>query len=95
MIKKIIEETFDQVNEKYLEYMNNEEWEKSFDESGKKFPEIIGSMASRAMDDSLIFTKNVLIRLLESEDFKRELFKDMMKQAEEEKKRTGKNPFDL
>lgn len=52
-------------------------------------------ISSRAMSDSIKFSKNVLRRLLNSEDLKRELFKDMLEQAEAKKKRTGKNPFDV
>lgn len=95
MYQEIMEEIFKQVNEKYLEYLDSDEWEKSFGESGKKFPEIIGAFSRKSMEDSLIFIKSVLIKLFSSEDFKRELFKDMMEQAESERNRTGKNPFDL
>lgn len=95
MDKKIIEDVFDQVNEKYLEYLKSEEWEKSFDESEKKFPESIIAFISRARIESVAIAKAALVKLLDSEDFKRELFKDMMEQAESEKKRTGKNPFEV
>lgn len=95
MYRKIIEETFDQVNEKYIEYVNSEEYVKSFDESEMEFPDIVAALASRAKEESLAITKAVLVKLLDSEDFKQELFKDMLKQEEAEKKRTGKNPFDL
>lgn len=95
MHKKIIEDIFGQANEKYAEYLNSEEYEKSFDESEMDFPDIVATLASHAREESLAITKAVLVKLFDSEDFKCELFKDMLKQAEEEKKRTGKNPFDI
>lgn len=35
------------------------------------------------------------LEYLESEEFNRELFQEIIAQAEEEKRRTGKNPFDI
>lgn len=39
--------------------------------------------------------KAVITKLLNSDDFKRELFNDMLDQAKDEEKRTQRNPFEV
>lgn len=45
--------------------------------------------------DSTCFMQRVFEKLMDSDDFTRELFKDMMEQAKKEEQRTGRKPFEI
>lgn len=90
--KKIIEDVFDDIEERYLEYLNSEDLEKSFEHlKDKDVLSIILEFISKSRSDSVEIAKAALIKLFNSKEFRQELFKDMMKQEEKEKKRTGEN----
>lgn len=55
--------------------------------------QVIGKFCVIARNDTLDIVRTVLIKLLNSDDFKRELFKDMTEQADKERMRTGKELF--
>lgn len=75
--------------------------ENKFNEKFKKYQgTLIGTeVASELYTDTLFdctkFIWEVLKRLMDSDDFKRELFNDMMEQAKDEAKRTQRNPFEV
>lgn len=78
MEKKVIANVFKKAEEEYLEHLKSEEFNKGFDDTEKDFPNIIGAFAAKARSDSFTFTEKVLLELFESEEFKRELFKEMI-----------------
>lgn len=95
MNKEIIDNIFNEVGDKYLEYLNSEDFEKNFEDiKSQGVSQAIGKFCVIARNDAVDIMRAVLIKLLNSEDFKRELYKDMMQLVEEERRRTGKERFD-
>lgn len=92
-MNKIIEEIFKQMDEEYLKFLESEEYYNKYE--NKNIGEIVSMLCSQARNDAITYTKKTLIKLFESEEFKKELFQEMLAQAEEEKRKNGKNPFDI
>lgn len=95
MKKEIADKIF---NEAYQEYTKN------IEENGvKKFTKYNGldnlqtfsMMYTDIFLDSTRFMHRVFEKLMDSDDFKRELFNDMMNQTKDEAKRTQRNPFEI
>lgn len=88
-MKKISDINCDEA--KFMEKLNNYN-----NEEGVLTTESAVSFAYvTSIDMSIQFMWEIFNDIINSEDFKKDLFDEMIKQAKEEYKRTGKNPFEL
>lgn len=98
IIQKVLTECFNNLSEDILDRKKfTERWYEENEKGGNRAG--IESEIAYAYSESLLnaieYTKATMIKLFNSEDFKRELFNDMMEQAKKEAQRTQENPLEV
>ena len=98
IVEKAFTECFNDLPEDILDRRKfTERWYKEKEKGGNRagIESEIAYAYSEALRNAIEYTKAAMIKLLDSDAFKRELFKDMMEQAKKEQQRTQRNPFEV
>lgn len=96
IVQKVLTECFNNLPEDILDRGKfTERWYKEKEKGGNiaGIESEIAYAYSEALHNAIEYTKTAVIKLFDSDDFKRELFNDMIEQAKKEQQRTGKEPF--
>lgn len=98
IVEKVLTECFNDLPEDILDRKKfTDRWYKEKEKGGNRagIESEIAYAYSEALRNVIEYTKAAMIKLFGSDDFKRELYKDMMEQAKKEVKRTQRNPFEV
>lgn len=98
IVEKALTECFNDIPEDILDRRKfTERWYKEKEKGGNRagIESEIAYAYSEALRNAIEYTKSAVIKLFDSDDFKRELFNDMLEQAKKEQQRTQRNPFEV